>query len=96
MTSKERAYLKSLANKVPALYQIGKDGLGENMVKQIDDALTAREVGKRLSTSSSPIFTVFRDMDELRCAVRTMAKARFDGYMAVAENYVPAYNAHVR
>lgn len=55
------------------------------------DALTAREVGKRLSTSSSPIFTVFRDMDELRCAVRTMAKARFDGYMAVAENYVPAY-----
>lgn len=46
MTSKERAYLKSLANKVPALYQIGKDGLGENMVKQIDDALTARELIK--------------------------------------------------
>lgn len=60
------------------------------------DALTAREVGKRLSTSSSPIFTVFRDMDELREAVRTMAKARFDAYMQVAENYVPAYNAHVR
>ena len=46
MTSKERAYLKSLANKVPALYQVGKDGLGENMVKQIDDALTARELIK--------------------------------------------------
>ena len=46
VTSKERAYLKSLANKVPALYQIGKDGLGENMVKQIDDALTARELIK--------------------------------------------------
>ena len=55
------------------------------------DALTAREVGKRLSTSSSPIFTVFRDMDELREAVHAMAKARFDAYMAVAENYVPAY-----
>ena len=55
------------------------------------DALTAREVGKHLATSSSPIFTVFRDMDELRDAVRTMAKARFDAYMAVAENYVPAY-----
>ena len=53
------------------------------------DALTAREVGKRLSTSSSPIFTVFRDMDELRCAVRTMAKARFDGYMAVRRTMCP-------
>lgn len=55
------------------------------------DALTAREVGKRLDTSSSPIFTVFRDMEELRRAVRDMAKARFDCYMAVAQNYVPAY-----
>lgn len=55
------------------------------------DALTAREVGKRLSTSSSPIFTVFRDMEELRDAVCHMAKTCFDSYMAVAEDYVPAY-----
>lgn len=46
MTSKERAYLTGLANKVPALYQIGKDGLGENMIKQIDNALNARELIK--------------------------------------------------
>lgn len=56
-----------------------------------EDALTAREVGKRLSTSSSPIFTVFQDMEELRSAVKEMARACFDRYMKVAEEFEPAY-----
>ncbi len=46
MTSKERAKLRGLANRVPSLYQVGKDGISENMVKQIDDALAARELIK--------------------------------------------------
>ncbi len=46
MTSKERAYLRGLANRVPALYQVGKDGISENMIKQINDALEARELIK--------------------------------------------------
>ena len=46
MTSKERAYLRGLANRVPSLYQVGKDGVTENVVKQIDDALNARELIK--------------------------------------------------
>ncbi len=46
MTSKERAYLRGLANRVPSLYQVGKDGVTENVIKQIDDALTARELIK--------------------------------------------------
>ena len=46
MTSKERAKLRGIANRVPSLYQVGKDGISENMVKQIDDALTARELIK--------------------------------------------------
>lgn len=46
MTSKERAYLRGLANRVPSLYQVGKDGISENMIKQIDDALEARELIK--------------------------------------------------
>jgi len=46
MTSKERAYLKGLAANVPALYQIGKDGIAENVVKMISDALKARELIK--------------------------------------------------
>ena len=46
MTSKERAYLRGLASKIPSLYQIGKDGIGENMVELISDALLARELIK--------------------------------------------------
>ncbi len=46
MTSKERAYLKGLANRIPALYQIGKDGINDNMVTLINDALAARELIK--------------------------------------------------
>jgi len=46
MTSKERAYLKSLAANVPALYQIGKEGISENVIKSIDAALAARELIK--------------------------------------------------
>lgn len=55
------------------------------------DALTAREAGKRMGVSSSPIFTMFEDMGELRAAVRERAKVRFSQYMAVAEAYTPAY-----
>ena len=56
-----------------------------------ESALTAREVGKALGVSSSPIFTMFMDMDELKAAVRCEAKACFDLYMSVAEVFYPAY-----
>lgn len=46
MTSKERAYLRGLANRVPALYQVGKEGITDNMVGLINDALAARELIK--------------------------------------------------
>lgn len=46
LTSKQRAYLKGLSNSLPALYQVGKDGITENMVKQFNDALEAKEMIK--------------------------------------------------
>lgn len=55
------------------------------------EALTARELGKSLGTSSSPIFTVFSDMEELRAAVMELAWSRFHEHMAVADAYDPAY-----
>lgn len=46
LTSKQRAQLRSLANSIDTIVHVGKDGLGENLVKQADDALEARELIK--------------------------------------------------
>ena len=46
ITGKQRAYLRSLANRVPSIFQIGKEGISDNLVKQLSDALTARELIK--------------------------------------------------
>lgn len=46
LTSKERAYLRGLANRESAIMQIGKGGVGENLVKTVSDALEARELIK--------------------------------------------------
>lgn len=46
MNSKQRAYLRSLANPITPIFQVGKNGLTETFLKQIDDALEARELIK--------------------------------------------------
>ena len=46
ITSKQRAYLRSLANPLPTIMQIGKGGLTENLLKTVSDALEARELIK--------------------------------------------------
>ena len=46
ITSKQRAYLRGLANKMEPIFQIGKGGINENLIKQLDDALEARELIK--------------------------------------------------
>ena len=46
LTSKQRAQLRGLANSIDTILQVGKDGLGENLIKQANDALEARELIK--------------------------------------------------
>ena len=44
LTGKQRSYLRSLANTMEPIFQVGKGGIGDNLIKQIDDALEAREL----------------------------------------------------
>jgi RNA-binding protein len=46
LTSKERAYLRGLANSIDPIFQIGKGGINENQLRQINDALEKRELVK--------------------------------------------------
>ena len=46
MDSKQRAALKGLASTMPAIYQIGKGELSDNLIRGLNDALTARELIK--------------------------------------------------
>ena len=46
LKGKERSYLKSLSNTLDPILIIGKNGVTDNVIKQLDDALEARELIK--------------------------------------------------
>lgn len=56
MTGKERAKFRAQANGLQPLFQIGKGGMSDAVLKQADDALTARELIKiKVLLESTPI-----------------------------------------
>ena len=46
MTSKQRAYLKKLANTCEPIFQVGKSSVTPELIEAISDALEARELIK--------------------------------------------------
>ncbi|MBR6534889.1 MAG: ribosome assembly RNA-binding protein YhbY [Clostridia bacterium] len=65
LTSKQRAFLRSLAQTLTPIFQVGKNEIGENMVKQISDALTAHELIKLHVLENSP-YTA-KEASEILC-----------------------------
>ncbi len=64
ITSKQRAYLRSLANSEPTIMQVGKGGISENLIKTLSDALEARELIK-ISVLENCDYTAREAADEL-------------------------------
>lgn len=46
ITGKQRSYLRGIANSLQPIFQIGKGGINENIIKQFNEALEARELVK--------------------------------------------------
>lgn len=46
LTGKQKRFLRSKAHHLDPIFQVGKGGVNENMIKQIADALEARELLK--------------------------------------------------
>lgn len=55
------------------------------------EALTARNLGSRLGSSARPIFTVFKNMDEVKGAARELALREFEEYAEDFTEYTPAF-----
>lgn len=85
MTSKQRAYLRSLANSVTAILQIGKNGINDNLIKQINDALEARELIKVSVLETAP--------EEKRVLAEEIASSTNSILVQVLGNKITLYRA---
>lgn len=56
ITSKQRAYLRSLANPIDTILIVGKGGMSDDIITQANDALNKREIIKgKVLRETSPI-----------------------------------------
>lgn len=46
LTGKQKRFLRSEAHHLKAIFQVGKDGVSENMIEQLNDVLEKRELIK--------------------------------------------------
>lgn len=59
--------------------------------EQGTDALTTRNIGQRLGSSARPIFTVFKNMEELTKEVRAAALKMYESYVVDREGNMPPF-----
>jgi RNA-binding protein len=66
ITGKQRSFLKSLANTMDSTLQIGKNGITENLIKQVDEDLESKELIKINLLNNSMLDTkdVARELTE--------------------------------
>ena len=68
ITGKQRSYLRGLANGIPAIFQVGKNGIDENVTRQFSEALEARELVKA-SVLKNSIYTSREACEKIAQAV---------------------------
>ena len=69
LSGRRGAQLRGLANDIDTIVQVGKDGIGDNLVKQVNDALEARELIKGRVLENS-MLTAREAAEQLSVAAR--------------------------
>ncbi len=69
LNSRQRAQLRGLANSMETIFQIGKGGINDQLIKQVDEALEKRELIKLRVLETSPV-TSREAADEIALAVK--------------------------
>ena len=54
ITNKQRSYLRKLANELDSSFQVGKDGIGGETIRHLDNMLRTRELVKVTVLKTSP------------------------------------------
>lgn len=71
-TSKQRAKLRAYASTQDTIMQVGKNGINDNLIKSLSDALEKREIIKISVLDNSP-----EDVKEVGVALATALSAEF-------------------
>ena len=70
LTSKQRAYLRGLAQSYETIFQVGKGGISDNLIMQVNDALKKRELIK-LRVLDNSMLTSREAADQLAEATKS-------------------------
>ncbi|MFZ7130816.1 MAG: YhbY family RNA-binding protein [Eubacteriales bacterium] len=64
LSSRQRDFLRKLANDIPDIIHVGKDGITPNLIVQLKDALKSRELvkGKVMQNCPEDIKTIAQDL----------------------------------
>ena len=81
LTGKQRSYLRSLAHNLDPIFQIGKNGIEDNFLIQVDEALEARELVKIKILNNSDFEA--REASDLICE-----KLKCEGIQAIGKKFV--------
>ena len=81
LNSRQRAQLRSMANSYQAIFQIGKSGVGEQLIRQVNEALEARELIKLTVLETSP-------MKARECADSVAAATESDVVQVIGSKFI--------
>ena len=81
LNSRQRAQLRSMANSYQAIFQIGKSGVGEQLIRQVNEALEARELINLTVLETSP-------MKARECADTVAAATESDVVQVIGSKFI--------